>query len=231
MCLGTPGICDPGAELVAACVKENIPVHPVPGPSALTAALSICGFEGQLLSSSLPSLTSSLVSQFTFLGFLPVKGSARTSVLQTIMTTLHVVVFFEAPHRILKTITELNDLGSGERLCVCCREISKVHEEIWRGTVNEAINWLSGDGDNDHRIRGEFTVLLGPWAAKGPTKEQAKGRIISYLEKLEADGVSRSEAVSIVSDKNSSGLDCDWEFKRSEVYKIALKMNWGAKSS
>jgi 16S rRNA (cytidine1402-2'-O)-methyltransferase len=226
--IGTPGICDPGAELVAACVKENIPVHPVPGPSALTAALSICGFEGQI-AFPLYFLTMSLASPFTFLGFLPAKGSSRTSALQNIVSTLHVVAFFEAPHRILKTVTELNDLGSGDRLCVCCREISKVHEEIWRGTVDEALDWLSGGEDSDHRIRGEFTVLLGPWIPKGPTKEQAKERITSYLEKLEADGVSRSEAVSIVSDRNSNGLD-GWEFKRSEVYKIALKMNWKVKS-
>jgi 16S rRNA (cytidine1402-2'-O)-methyltransferase len=123
-------------------------------------------------------------------------------------------------------MTEFDELGAGERLCVCCREISKVHEEIWRGTVREAIDWLCG---GEHRIRGEFTVLLGPWVPQKPTKEQAKKRISSDLEKLEADGISRSEAVSIVSERNTCGLNGEWVFKRSEVYKIALKMDWNVK--
>jgi 16S rRNA (cytidine1402-2'-O)-methyltransferase len=142
-------------------------------------------------------------------------------------STLHPLVFFEAPHRILKTMTELHDLGSGDRCCVCCREISKVYEEIWRGTVSEAMNWLSrSDELNESRVRGEFTVILGPWVPIAPTKDEAKKRITSYLKKLESDGISRSEAVSLVSERASSLLDGEWECKKSDVYKIALKMKW-----
>jgi 16S rRNA (cytidine1402-2'-O)-methyltransferase len=168
-----------------------------------------------------------LVSQFSFLGFLPVKGSARDTILQNMRSTLHPLVFFEAPHRILKTMTELQNLGSGDRCCVCCRELSKVYEEIWRGTVSEAVSWLSrGDQMNESRIRGEFTVIFGPSASKGPTKDEAKKRISSYLKKLESDGISRSEAVSLVSEKASSLLEGEWECKKSDVYKIALKLKW-----
>lgn len=124
-------------------------------------------------------------------------------------------------------MTELSDLGQGDRRCVCCREISKLHEEIWRGTIQEAAAWLSR-GDED-RVRGEFTIVLGPWTPKGLAKEDIKKRIISFLEKMESDGLSRSDAVSIVCDKNSGILESEWGVRKSEVYKIALHMNWNVK--
>lgn len=143
-----------------------------------------------------------LVSQFTFLGFLPVKGKQRKSSIETIKSSSHVIVFFEALHRLLKTFTELSteDDGHSERLCVCCREISKIHEEIWRGTVSEAIVWMNqmvnGNDDNSNqekgekeknsegRIRGEFTVVLGPWKKKGLSKEEISHNVKEMLEKL-----------------------------------------------
>lgn len=135
------------------------------------------------------------------------------------------MVFFEAPHRVLKTMTELSEMGLDDRLCVCCRELSKIHEEIWRGSIKEAVTWLSHRSDAENRIRGEFTIILGPWIPKGLSKVEAINQIQLYLEKLESDGVSRSEAVAIVTDKNGV-LAGGWEFRKSDVYKIALNMNW-----
>jgi 16S rRNA (cytidine1402-2'-O)-methyltransferase len=108
---GTPGISDPGAQLADACLAQNIPVHPIPGPSAVVAALSCCGFQA---------------SEFSFFGFLPVKGKERASKMQRLINTPCTVVFFEAPHRIEGTFQELSELGQGDRMSVCCRELTKV---------------------------------------------------------------------------------------------------------
>lgn len=127
---GTPGISDPGAPLAAALAQSNIPLHPVPGPSAVIAALSICGYSGDM---------------FTFMGFLPVKGSERQRRISTLVNTQHTVVIYEAPHRVLKTFLDILTAGGDNtksRQVVCCREITKLHEEIRRGTVTEIYEWL-----------------------------------------------------------------------------------------
>ena len=159
---GTPGISDPGAELAAALVSQRIPVHPVPGPSAVIAALSISGF---------------VASEFTFLGFLAVKGdlpallsscfhktnpsyslhvkssyppgSERNKKLQKILQTSHPVVLYEAPHRMKTTFQQLCDEGQGDRPVVCCRELTKMYEEFKRGTVREILTWLESFGNNE----------------------------------------------------------------------------------
>lgn len=139
---GTPGISDPGTPLARALGALNIPVHAVPGPSALTAALSIAGV------SAIPS---------TFFGFLPAKGSARSAILQTIDATplrSHTIVLFEAPHRILRTLRDLAALSACQsprsRPIVCCRELTKLHEEILRGdTVQEVLSKLEARVGND----------------------------------------------------------------------------------
>lgn len=126
---GTPGISDPGAPLAGALAAADVPLHPIPGPSSVIAALSISGF---------------YASEFTFMGFLAVKGKERREKIDTIKSCLHTIVFFEAPHRIIKTLTDL--LASSEdmkhRPCVCCRELTKKHEEIKRGSVQDVLDWL-----------------------------------------------------------------------------------------
>lgn len=166
----------------------------------------------------------------------------RKSSIETIKSSSHVIVFFEAPHRLLKTFTELSteDDGHSERLCVCCREISKIHEEIWRGTVSEAIVWMNqmvnGNDDNSNqekgekeknsegRIRGEFTVVLGPWKKKGLSKEEISHNVKEMLEKLNEDGVRRSEAVSIISEDYE--VKEVWRVKKSEIYKLSFSLDW-----
>ena len=133
---GTPGISDPGFELASECYKNKIRLHPIPGPSAVAAALSVCGFPA---------------SEFTFLGFLPVKGKERVSKLNSIARCPHTVVFFEAPHRVIATMRELQDsFGQGNRPCICCREITKIYEEYIKGTVTSCYTRLSHTVVNDH---------------------------------------------------------------------------------
>lgn len=138
---GTPGISDPGSELANELHNHNIPLHPIPGPSAVISALSVCGF---------PS------TEFTFIGFLPTKRKERKIKLSEIYNNQNIIVLFEAPHRILKTMIELQQLDSNnekvnihmspysmsERMCVCCKELTKLHEEIKRGTISEIVDWL-----------------------------------------------------------------------------------------
>ena len=131
---GTPGISDPGAELAAALTQLNIPLHPVPGPSAVVTALSVSGFSA---------------SEFTFLGFLAVKGKERQEKMQKILLTTHPCVIYEAPHRMKTTFQQLVDEGQGLRPVVCCRELTKLYEEFKRGTVAEVLAWLNTFGEHE----------------------------------------------------------------------------------
>ena len=123
---GTPGISDPGYELAAACIASGVTLHPIPGPSAVVAALSVCGF---------PS------SEFSFFGFLPVKGKERHHKLERMLEYSQTAVFYEAPHRILQTLQDIERIQS-DRGCVCCKEITKIHEQFYRGTVSSCRKWL-----------------------------------------------------------------------------------------
>lgn len=204
---GTPGICDPGAQLAAALVEARIPLHPVPGASAVTAALSVCGMPG---------------SQFTFLGFLPPRGADKQQTLEVIRNTAHLCVFFEAPHRVLDTFRALVVSGQGERSCLCARELTKRHEELWRGSVSAALVWLEGRaGDERLGVRGEFTVVLGPHRRVDAVGGGVKGAQ-EQLQRLRGDGLARSEAVRLVTEMSAG------ELSKAAVYKLALDMDWGA---
>jgi 16S rRNA (cytidine1402-2'-O)-methyltransferase len=136
---GMPAISDPGAALVEATVLVQIPVVPIPGPSAVTAAVAASGI---------------VTGGFRFFGFLPRGGSARADVLTTLLSTPEAVVFFESPQRLADTLTELAELCPERRL-VIAREMTKVHEEFVRGTTSEVASqsreWL-----------GEVTLILAP---------------------------------------------------------------------
>ena len=214
---GTPGVSDPGAPLAAACVAAKIPVVPVPGPSAVVSALSVSGFVGS--------------STFTFHGFLPVKGKERKEAVAALLGSKHVGVFFEAPHRMLQTfelLVSLADKHGGERSVVCCRELTKLHEETFRGTMSQTLAWLKraaeGGESGGERIRGEFTIVVAPPAPRQDGAEEGldspEGRAEATLIALRKDGLSRSDAVKVVSGMESAGVS------RSLVYKLALAMDW-----
>jgi 16S rRNA (cytidine1402-2'-O)-methyltransferase len=137
---GTPGVSDPGERLVRACVQEGLTVEVVPGPSAVLAALVASGLAGD--------------GSFRFVGFLPRKGSARRDAIAQVCATPESVVLFEAPGRLGATLRELADATPDRPACVA-RELTKLHEELVRGTCAELAadvrEWL-----------GEIAVVLGP---------------------------------------------------------------------
>lgn len=144
---GTPGISDPGEELVKRCGEEGIKTLPVPGVSALTSALSVSGFPTQ---------------SFLFLSFPSRKRSKRRKMLQQVKDYPYTLVLFESPHRILATLEDIQEI-MGNRRIVICRELTKIHEEILRGKVSEVLEEL-----RRREIKGEFTLVL---EGRFPSKE------------------------------------------------------------
>ncbi len=138
---GTPGISDPAYALVTAAITEGIQVSPVPGPSALLAALVISG---------LP------MNQFLYLGFLPTK-KGRQTLFKSLAEEKRTVVFFESPHRILKTLSQLEEFVGGDRQIAICRELTKIYEEAIRSTVTEAKEHFEKT-----KPKGEFVIVLAP---------------------------------------------------------------------
>ena len=136
---GTPTISDPGYSLIRECISEGIDVVPIPGASALTAAISASG---------LPS------DAFTFIGFLPTKKGRQKKIssLEKLDTTL---VLFESPHRLLKTLNQLKEV-LGERPIVVARELTKLYEEIIRGNFESAIKYFEAK-----KIKGEIVIMIG----------------------------------------------------------------------
>ncbi|MCD6471443.1 16S rRNA (cytidine(1402)-2'-O)-methyltransferase [bacterium] len=141
---GTPGISDPGNELIAQLLEKNkkIKISPIPGPSAIITALSVSGFE---------------TNKFLFLGFLP-KKKKRKKIISEIINSPYPVVFYESPYRLLKTLNELKSAGIGEsQKLVVCRELTKKFETIYRGRISEVIELLKNNKDN---LKGEFTIVI-----------------------------------------------------------------------
>ena len=136
---GSPSISDPGAGLVAAVAEAGYPVVSVPGVSAVSAALSVAGFPAD---------------RFTFLGFLPRRKSQRTATLTDAARSGQTLVIFEAPHRLRATLTDIADALNDPPLAVC-RELTKLHEEVWRGLASDALAHFA-------EPRGEFTIVVGP---------------------------------------------------------------------
>lgn len=172
---GTPGIRDPGYRLVRAAIDEQIPVEVVPGPSAVLAAL---------VASGLPMDT------FTFLGFPPVKAKARAEWLARMAGELRTVVFFEAPHRIRETLEELARVAS-DREVALARELTKVHEEVLRGTAVSLLARLP-------EPRGEITVLVAPPSPEAAPATVPTDEAISraFAELATTSGTGRRGAIS-----------------------------------
>lgn len=143
---GTPGISDPGNKLVSEVIKslsDKVKIVPIPGPSAVTAAASISGFP---------------MDKFLFLGFPPTKRK-RKKFFEKIVNSEYPVVFFESPHRILKTLNELNSISDVRRPTfevVVCRELTKKFETVYRGKIDEVIKKIKED-----KVKGEFVVVVG----------------------------------------------------------------------
>ena len=161
---GTPGVSDPGALLVAAAHAEGIRVSPLPGASAVAAALSASGFSAE---------------RFLFAGFLPASPAARRKALEPLDMPWP-VVFYEAPHRILETIQDLIEKFSAEREVVIARELSKKFEEVARMPLGEAPAWLAAA----HRQQGEFVLVLAPGEPRPASDVDADRVLHALLETL-----------------------------------------------
>lgn len=143
---GTPGISDPGGELIQKIIEnygEKVKIIPIPGPSALTAAISISGFP---------------MNRFLFLGFCP-KKKKRKKFFEEIIESKYPVIFYESPYRVLKTLSQLKEIfeqrNQSERKIVVCRELTKKFETIYRGNVVEVLEKIQKD-----KIKGEFVIII-----------------------------------------------------------------------
>ncbi|MEJ2631602.1 MAG: 16S rRNA (cytidine(1402)-2'-O)-methyltransferase [Acidihalobacter sp.] len=152
---GTPLISDPGFRLVAAAREAGVRVSPVPGPSALIAALSVAG---------LPT------DRFVFEGFLPAKSAARRSRLQALDEERRTLVFYESSHRIEACLGDMTEVFGGARRGVVARELTKRFEQVADGTLDELVAWLAADADH---CRGEFVVVVAGDAREERTAESA----------------------------------------------------------
>ncbi len=164
---GTPGIADPGTHVVSAVRAAGYPVVPVPGPNAAIAALSASGLD---------------TSRFLFCGFLPARATERRKVLTDLAAQTAVLVFYEAPHRVVDCVADLCAAFGGEREIVFARELTKIHEDIHRCRLADAVAWL--EADENHR-RGEFVlVVAGAAEARSDAGADIDGTLKILLEEL-----------------------------------------------
>jgi 16S rRNA (cytidine1402-2'-O)-methyltransferase len=170
---GTPAVSDPGSRVVAAATGAHLRVIAIPGPSAALAALVVSG---------LPTY------RFAVEGFLPRKGTERRRRLDEVAVERRTIVLFEAPHRLLATLADLCDACGGDRVVAVARELTKLHEEVWRGQLRHAVD---GVGEP----RGEYVIVLGGALPTGPPDDDA---ILDALAARMAAGDTRKDAVAAV---------------------------------
>jgi 16S rRNA (cytidine1402-2'-O)-methyltransferase len=179
---GMPAVSDPGYHLVAACLERGAQVEVVPGPSAVLAALVVSG---------LPT------DRFCFEGFPPRRTGARDRRLAELATEPRTMVFFEAPHRALATLAAMAEAFGDDRPCAVVRELTKVHEEVLRGSLAEVAERLAAN-----RPRGELTLVVGGAPASKPSAAGA-GDLAAEVAALVAGGASTRDAIAAVA--RSSG--------------------------
>jgi len=173
---GMPSVSDPGYRLVAAAVRQQIPVTALPGPSAVTTALAVSG---------LP------VDRFCFEGFLPRKGGSRRARLAELADEVRTLVFFESPHRIAEAMTDLSDALGPERAAAVCRELTKTYEEVLRGSLAELAQWSQGE------VRGEITIVVAGAASDGRA-QLSPDQLAEQVAAREQAGESRKDAIAAV---------------------------------
>lgn len=198
---GTPGVSDPGAVLVRAVREAGFRAVPIPGASALVAALSAAGIEG---------------TAFAFHGFLPAKGEARRQVLGRLAASEVPLVFYEAPHRVHETVADLQAVLEPERRITLARELTKVFESIHECALGAALAWLEADAN---RTRGEFVLIVhGAPPLEEDTRAREGSRVLALLmEEMPASGAARLAA-------RITGA------RRNELYEEALRLKGGAET-
>lgn len=192
---GMPCVSDPGYELVKACVAAGIQVVPIPGATAAITALAASG---------LPS------DRFCFEGFLPTKGKARRDRLQLLQQEPRTMIFYEAPHRLRQTLADFVAVMGTTRGIVVSRELTKLHETFWQGTLQEAMAYFTAT-----EPRGEFTLVLAG-AVVLPDAIPTEQDVIAELRELLGKGVPRSQA--------SKEVAKAFNLPRRDVYQLALTL-------
>lgn len=190
---GTPAVSDPGEDMVALCAANGVPVVALPGPCALTTALSVSG---------LPT------GRFTFEGFLPMNKKNRRAQLEELKNEPRTMIFYEAPHKLRNTLSDLAETFGPDRRISLCRELTKLHEEVIRTTLAEA-----AELHREKEPRGEYVLVV---EGACPTKEEAT--LEDGLERVSAlmgEGLSRKDAVRQAA--KELGLS------RSELYNAGLE--------
>jgi len=197
---GMPGISDPGSWLTAEAIAAGVAVIPIPGANAALSALVASGLS---------------TDEFHFIGFLPEKAGARRTLLEALTAevqrneTARTLIFYEAPHRILETLADLEAVFGAELRVVVARELTKIHEEFLRGTVAEARQELAGRD----RIRGEITLLVD-------ARPRAQGQVAGVMTEKIAVRVARLQAESGVDEKEAlKRIARELGQSKSEVYR------------
>jgi 16S rRNA (cytidine1402-2'-O)-methyltransferase len=189
---GTPGLNDPGYDLIVAAAKRGITVTPIPGPSVVVAALVVSG---------LPT------DRFTYLGFLPRKAGDRRRFLKSAVDESATLVILETPHRLKEALTDISDILGDRRIAVC-RELTKLHEEIFRGTVSGAIAHFTAP-------RGEFALVID--GKREITTPALTDDITGRLQNMRRSGMTAKEAIAGVS--KETGLP------RKKLYQVWLTLS------
>lgn len=197
---GVPGISDPGYELVKVCIEAGIPVVPIPGANAAITALSAAG---------LPT------DRFVFEGFLPAKGQQRRSHLQSLETESRTLIFYESPHRLRETLQDFAEIFGTSRQIVLARELTKLYEEFWRGTIESAIAHYS-----QREPQGEYTLLVAGTPPTQPqlSEEELKAELLNIMNQ----GISRSQASRQLAKMTS--------LPRRQLYQLALAIKMDQQS-
>lgn len=190
---GTPGISDPGERLVRAAIDKSIPVTAIPGPAAVVMALVVSGLS---------------TSRFVFEGFIPRSGQERTSRIAEIADERRTVVLYEAPHRLERTLADLEVACGPLRQVVVARELTKMHEEIRRSTLHEAVQRA-----RQHEPRGEYVVVIDGAAPPEPATEE---QLEQALRRELANGSSKRDAAAKVA--------LTYGAPKRLVYELALRL-------
>lgn len=187
---GMPTVSDPGATAIRSVREAGLPVTVLPGPSAVVTALALSGFGGD---------------RFVFEGFLPRKGRERQERLELIAADQRPVVLFASPNRLDDDLADLRQACGGERQVAIARELTKLHEESWVGSLDSAVERWADD------VKGEVTIVLGPQEPEPPSALEA----IDEARQLLIEGVSVSEAARAVADRTG--------VSRREIYEALLR--------
>ena len=171
---GMPSVSDPGYRLMQEAIAQGVKVSVIPGPSAVLAALAISG---------LP------VDRFSFEGFLPRKSGERKTLCETLLHETRTMVFFEAPHRLVESLLDLQTVFGADRSAVVCRELTKTYEEVVRGTLAELVAW------SDKEILGEITLVV---AGADPLPETSPGEWVALVATRVEIGESQRDAIAAV---------------------------------